>query len=134
MNPVFLISFKRQAVIHPAVQCRYDGERFLFQQPLDDFQPLFDDCLPMHIRTVKNKILRRIIHDIVVVKFQIFHKFFGSHFIVCDDKPDPLTAPCPIDHMALLGIHTSDQLNRKFTLFYPAYELVIFFQFPKRGK
>ena len=55
-------------------------------------------------------------------------------FIVCDNKPDSLIAPCPIDHMALLGIHTSDQLNRKFTLFYPAYELVIFFQFPKRGK
>ena len=66
--------------------------------------------------------------------YQIFDKFLGPYFIVCDNKPDSLIAPCPIDHMALLGIHTSDQLNRKFTLFYPAYELVIFFQFPKRGK
>ena len=134
MNPVFLISFKRQTIVHAAIQRRYDGKRFLFQQPFDNFQPFFDNRLSVHIRTVKDEILRRIIHDIVVVKFQIFHKFLGPHFIVCDNKPDSLIAPCPIDHMALLGIHTSDQLNRKFTLFYPAYELVIFFQFPKRGK
>ena len=84
LHAVVFVHGKWQTVVHPPVDGGHNSGRLLFHQPLDHLQPLLHDRLSMYIRTVKNEVLRRIIHSLgnlssfsrttpALIQFQIFH-------------------------------------------------------------
>ena len=130
---ILYIFSKGQAEVHPGIYRRHDCYRLLPRDGLDHLQPLLHNGLSMDIGTVKDQILRRIIHNIPVIHAVILHNLFGADLIVCNDQTDIPQLLQSIDKMTLLGVNTADDVHRGNSLFHGYLQLVVLIQFPQRA-
>ena len=131
-NHISFQNVQRNLGSHQTIKSSHHCQGTPFHNPPQYFDPLFYQFVPVDIRLIKNEILRRIKHDIFIIKLIVLINFLRPKVTESNDDLIFKTIAQTIYHMQFLGIHAARQRRRCVRLFQKLCNLFEFPQFTKR--